>query len=341
MLIDRCYILLGTFNRQSRSGGSDFYQINLREILGGLYDKYTKFNLKLEAFHSRVANSSGLPSETQFLQVAGFNWLGGLDTNVAFQGSRVVGVMMFDHNLANNTEFQRGVIYPSNIATQTFSRHANPQITMELFATDPDLTTKVEPLFGNEDVNYLFSFTGVDERIIPLYREPEIIEKTGQLVLNTGQALGLDANRRVLRWAVDLSQLIDRNTYNKYGKFALVTKMIQTRTMSVTTSGFSGVSFLMSGLNWYSPSLKLNSTYTGNTVAFNSFHQGPATAIALIDTTNTDQTKETFIENVFYKPSSPVVSLTLSFNTSATLGLTGVNAVIPPMYFIFNIVPVD
>ncbi len=341
MKIDRCYILLGTFNRQSRSGGSDFYQINLREILGGLYDKYTKFNLKLEAYHSRVANSVGLPSETQFLQVAGFNWIGGLDTNERFQGSRVVGVMMFDHTLVNNTEFQRGIIYPSNIATQTFSRQADPRVLMELFATDPDLTTKVDPLFGNEDVNYLFSFTGVDERRIPLYREPEIIEKTGQLVLNTGNAVGLDANRRALRWNVDLSQLIDRNIYNKYGKFALITKMIQTITMSVTTSAFSGVSFLMSGLNWYSPSLKLNSTYTGNTVAFNSFHQGPATAIALIDTTNTDQTKETFIENVFYKPSSPIVSLTLTFNTTATLGLTGVNAVIPAMYFIFNIVPVD
>ena len=159
-------------------------------------------------------------------------------------------------------------------------------------------------------------------------------------MLNTAQALGLDANRRVLRWNVDLSQLIDRNTYNKYGKFALITKMIQTRLMNVTTSAFSGVTFLMSGLNWYSPSLKLNSTYTGNT-AILSFHQGTPTAIALVDTTNTDQTKETFIENVFYKPSSPVVSLTLSFNTSATLALTGVNAVIPPMYFIFNIVPVD
>jgi hypothetical protein len=249
--------------------------------------------------------------------------------------------MMFDHNLANNTEFQRGVIYPSNIATQTFSRHANPQITMVLFATDPDLTTKVEPLFGNEDVNYLFSFTGVDERRIPLYREPEIIERTGQLVLNTGQAVELDANRRAVRWSVDLSQLIDRNTYNKYSKFALITKMIQMRPMGVTTSSFSGVSFLMSGLNWYSPSLKLNSTYTGSTVTFNSFHQGPATAIALVDSTNADQTKETFIENVFYKNSTPIVSLTLTYNSTATLGLIGVNAAIPAMYFIFNLVPVD
>lgn len=340
MLIDRCYILLGSFNRQSRSGGSDFYQIDMREIMGGLYDKYTRFNLKLEAYHGRTANSVGLPSETQFLQVAGFNWLGGLDTNVAFQGSRVVGVMLFDH-LATNPEFQRGMIYPSNIATQTFARHANPQITMELFATDPDLTTKITTLFGNEDVNYLFSFTGVDESRMPLYREPEIIEKTGQLILNTAQALELDTNRRAVRWSVDLSQLIDRNTYNKYGKFALVTKMIHSRPLNVSSSGFSGITLLMSGLQWFSPNLKLNRTYTGNTDAFNSFHHGPATAIALIDTVNTDIVKETFVENVFYKPSSPIVSLTMTYNAISNLALSGVTAQILPFYFIFNIVPVD
>ena len=341
MKIDRCYILLGVFNRQSQSGdGSDFWEINLREILGGLYDKYSKFNLKLEAYHSRTAGAGTLPSECQFLQVAGFNWIGGLDTNVAFSNSRVAGATVYDHTQTNNAEFFRGMIYPSNIATLTFSRHADPKIIMELFSTDPDLTTKVNPFFGNEGANYLFSITGVDDRTTPLYREPEIIEKTGQLVLNTQNALALEVNRRAVRWSVDLSQLIDPITYNKYSKFALITKMILVNTVNANFSAWFGVSFLMSGLNWYSPNLKLNSTYTGSTTSF-AFHQGSATAVALVETANADFSKETFIDSVFYKPSTTKVDLTITYNGTGALNLIGVSAPVLPFYFIFNLVPVD
>ncbi|MFY7883382.1 MAG: hypothetical protein ACOVOV_00915 [Dolichospermum sp.] len=338
MKVDRCYLLLGQFNRHSQSGdGSDFWDIDLREILQGLYDKYNRFNLKLEAYHSRTATSANLPNEIQFLQVRGYNWLSGLDTNPTFANSRVAGVMFLEHTGSN--EFMRGILYPSNIGTMTFSKQANPRIRMELFSTDPDLTTKVNPFFGNENPNFLFSFTGVEDKY-PIYREPEVIEKSGQLTLNTANAIYLDTNRLANRWRVDLSQLIDRNIYQKYSKFALITKMIQQNNIQISFSAWSGVTFMMSGFNWYSPSLKLNSTYTGNR-AWLVQHQGAPTAIGLIESNNSDITKETFIDNVFFKPSSPVVEVTLTFNRLGDMAFTGVTAPVPPFYFIFNIVPVD
>lgn len=340
MKIDRCYILLGQFNRHSQSvDGSDFYEIDLREIMGGLYDKYNRFNIKLEAYHSRAVNSSALPSETQFLQIGGFNWLSGYDTNVAFSHTRTANMMYFQH-LAGQDEYQRTIVYPSNIGTMTFSKQASPRILMELFTTDPDLTTKVNPLFGGENPNFLFSITGVEDRY-NIVRQPEIIEKTGRLVLNASDAVDLEPSKRAIRWSVDLSQLIDSETYSKYSKFALITKMIQQNNVPANFSAWLAITFLMSGLNWYSPSLKLNRTYQGSTSFLNLYHQGAPTVIAITDTSNPDTIKETFIDNVFYKPASPIVDLSLTFNRQYTLDLLGVTAPIDPFLFIFDIVPVD
>ena len=340
MKFERCYILLGRFNRDSASGdGSSFWKINLREILGGLYDKYNRFNLKLEGYHARVTNSAALANEVQFLQVAGFNWLSGYDTNVEFSRSRVAGIMNFDHLTINNDYF-RGIIYPSNIGTMTFSRQNDPNIIMELFATDPDLTAKVPLLFGDEGVNYLFSVTCVGDQKQALYREPEIIENMGQLVLNTANAVPLEAFRRAVRWTVDLSQLIDRDTYSKHSKFALTTKMIHINDLFIANNVL-GATVLMSGLDWYCCAPLLNSTYTGSTVSFNTYHQAKATTIAVIATGNGDRSKETFIDNVFYKPASPIVNLTLTYNTTMTLDLISSTGAIAPFYYIFSLVPVD
>ena len=340
MNIDRCYLLLGQFNRAYQSGdGSDYYQIDLREIMKGLYDKYNRFNLKLESYASRTSNSGTLPYESQFLQIAGFNWLSGYDTNSRFSNSRCAGVMYFEHLGGIAPEYLLGIVYPSDAGTLTFSRPASSKMTMELFATTPEIETKVNPLFGNESGNMLFSFTGVPDAF-PIYRPMTIVEKTGQLVLNMAKAVALQNQNLALRWKVDLSQLIDRKTYNKYSKFALVTKEIQNNFTAISFSGFASITFMMSGLDWFSPSLKLNSTYTGSTSWLN-YHQGAPTALSIISTSSSDIIKETFIDNVFYKPSSPNVELTITFNRPYTMDLTGVSSPVQPYYFVFNIVPVE
>lgn len=118
MKVDRRYILLGRFNRTGTSGdGSDFYSIDLREILNDLYDNYTRFNIKLESYHSRTAATVGLPSDVQFLHLSGLNWLNGYDTNPNFPSSRVAAVMFFNND---QVEFARSMLYPSNIATLMF-----------------------------------------------------------------------------------------------------------------------------------------------------------------------------------------------------------------------------
>lgn len=342
MNIDRCYLLLGQFNRTSQSGdGSDFYDIDLREILKGLYDKYNRFNLKLEAYASRTANSTGFPYEAQFLQIAGFNWLSGYDTDAKFSNSRCVGITHFEHQVGIVPEYALGIVYPSDTGTLTFSKPSNPKMTMEMFATTPEINTKVNPLFGGENGNYLFSFTGVPDAF-PIYRPLTTIEKTGQLILNMANAEALQNQNLAVRWKVDLSQIIDKNTYTKYSKFALVTKEIMTNTTPITFSGFASVTFMMSGLDWFSPSLKINSTYSGS-ISWLNYHQGAPTALGIISLSSNDNTKETFIDNVFYKPSSPNVELTLTFNRPYTMDLTGISGanVIQPYYFIFNIVPVE
>lgn len=340
MKIDRCYILLGQFNMSLNQGGSQFYNIDLREIMSSLYDKYSRFSIKLEAYHSRVNNSSGSTGdEVQFLHMDGFNWLNGFDTNPLYPSSRVSAILFFDH-LNSGSEFFRAMIYPSNIATTMFSRQASSRIRLELFSTTPDSNVKNATLFGNEFPNYLFSITGVEDSY-PIYRQPEIIEKTSQLILNASNATNLEPLRRAIRWRVDLSQVIDRNIYNKYQKFALVTKMIQPNTLYHTFSAWTGITAMMSGLNWFSPSLKLNSTYTGSRGWLNLYHEGSVTAVSLVDFGNADTSKETFIENVFFKPASPIVNLTITFNRLNTLEIVGSSQAIEPWIWFFQIIPVD
>lgn len=342
MNVDRSYILLGQFNRKARTGGSDFYDIDLREIMGGLYDKYNRFNLKLEAWASRTANSSATTDDILFLQVGGLHWLSGYDTNPLYQGSRIVASMFFNENQGAYGEFYRGMIYPSNIATQTFSREACSNVTLELFATHARENNKMANLFSGDNPAYLFSITGVDEKY-PIYRISDINVKTGQLVLNASQATNLEVNRRAISWNVDLSQIIDRDIYTNYSKFAFITKLIRTNTFNGTgTDNFYAV-LLMSGLSWYSPSLKLNSTYTGSTNSF-IYHNGTCNAIGVTsDSTiaTADVSRETFIDSIFYKPASPVVNLVLTFNNITTLNLISVTAPVNPFVFIFNIVPVE
>lgn len=342
MKVDRCYILLGSFNVSLNQGGSNFFNIDLREIMNGLYEKYSRFSIKLEAYHALVGNS-GLTTgdEVQFLHIQGFNWLNGYDTNPLYQSSRVCGVLFFEHLTNTFSEYNRSIIYPSNIATIMFSRPAASRIRLELFSTSPASDVKNATLFGNEAPTYLFSITGVEDTY-PIYRQPEIIEKSSQLVLNAKDAVNLEAFRRAIRWSVDLSQVIDRNVYNKYQKFALITKLVQDNDTFVGASGRGGYTVMLSGLNWFSPSLKLNSSYTGNRAFLNLYHQGSVTAISLLENYNGDTTKETFIENIFFKPASPIVELTLTLNRPRTLEvLAGSSQAILPWFYIFNIVPVD
>lgn len=340
MNVDRCYILLGQFNMVLNQDGSQFYDIDLREIMSSLYDKYTRFCIKLEAYHSRVVNSNLAQhngDEVQFLHLSGFNWLNGYDTNPLYQSSRVAAVTYFEH--AGNGEFHKTMIYPSNIATTMFSRQAASRISLELFATTADNNLKLPILFGNEFPNYLFSITGVQDSY-PIYREPEIAAKSSRLILNARNATNLEPLRRAIRWQVDLSQVIDRNIYNKYSKFVLITKMIQPNNTYANFSAWTGITLLMSGLNWFSPSVKFNTTYTG-TRGWMQYHQGAPTAISLLDYSNLDITKETFIDNVFYKPASPIVDLGITYNRQYNLDLIGSAQAIEPFVFIFDILPVD
>jgi hypothetical protein len=118
--------------------------------------------------------------------------------------------------------------------------------------------------------------------------------------------------------------------------------MILRNNTSANFSGFFVVTLMLSGLDWFSPSLKLNSEYTGNTT-FLDYHKGPSTSIGLIEASgdNIDHIKETFIDNVFYKPASPIVDLSMTYNAIYDLNLIGVNGVVSPYSFIFNIIPVD
>jgi hypothetical protein len=341
MKVDRCYILLGQFNRALQSGGSDFYNIDLRDIMGNIYDRYSRFCIKLESYHSRVANS-GLPqnagNEVQFLHIGGLPFINGYDTNPLYPSSRVVGVLHFEHSYGSETFF--GMIYPSNIGNVMFSRQASSRISLELFCTIASSNTKEPVVFGSENPNFLFSITGIEDKY-PMYRQPEVIENTSQLVLNTQNAIDLEPLGRALRFTVDLSQVIDKNVYNKYNKFVLTTKMVQYNIVYANFSAWFGASIMMSGLNWYSPSLKLNSTYQGTTTWLNLYHKGAVNSIYVADAGSFDYTKETFIDNVFYKPASPIVELSLTYNRVYNMDLIGVSRKPDPFLFIFNISPVD
>lgn len=347
---DKNYFLFYTSNYTTVDGTTIVRKdMSLRYILGHLYDKYNAFSIKLEGFVCRTANTAVVADDFLLLHIEGLPFFNGYDTCPNYNNSRVIE--MIDYAGGN-----LGYNFISNCNTVNFWKPSTEKFDFRLFHTRLSDETK---LATNDDVNFVFSIIGlqkykvihpIKDIIIPRFQRM----KTWNLVLSTCNATSIDARNRAFRFSsVNLRQVIGSD-YDKYKKFALITK-------SYSMSEYSGLSFmqnfsgflmsniLISGFNWFRPSMPQNVTLgiQAQITEINNIHPTPpcfaCQAVYGSGSSPPRAYKETHIENVFEK-SQETIDITISNTSIYNYALVPVNTstthLFPHYTLFFEIVPI-
>lgn len=290
--------------------------MSLRFILGHLYDKYNAFSIKLEGFLCRAANTVVVEDDFVLLHLEGLPFINGYDTCPKFNNSRVLE--MIDYAGGGN-----GYNFISNCNAVNFWKPSTEKFDFRLFHTRVSDETK---LIVNDNVCFIFSITGIDKfKVIHPIKDvivPRLqSKKTYNLILSTHKAVVVGTRNRAYRFNnVNLRQIIGSD-YDKYKKFALITRqyvMLEVGTSYTQTfSGFLMGNVLISGFNWYRPSIVQDPPLgtQAQTTEINGIHTSPACVACQVvynSGNNLNRVyKETYIENVFEK-SKETIDITIS-----------------------------
>jgi hypothetical protein len=180
------------------------------------------------------------------------------------------------------------------------------------------------------------------------------------LVLNSAKSVSIDPlvfKRRIFTFSnVNWRQVIGSDLYDKYEKFALVTRRI---TSSVVNDNFA-TNFLfaqmispvyLSGTNLIFENRSDSQYGTGNTNAL-SLHTGTPVIIGISNQQQGRQRPlknmvDVYIENVFYRPTHDIGNITINYSNRDTISLitdyipdTTNNTPYPTLVFQFEIIPV-
>lgn len=330
--------------------GTAMVRVNfsLRHILGQLYDKYNAFSIKLEGFVCRIANTAVIADDFLLLHMEGLPFFNGFDTSPNYRNSRVIE--MIDYAGGN-----LGYNFMSNCNGVNFWKPSTEKIDLRLFHTR---LTDESRIVNNDDVNFIFSITGLDKfkvihptKDIIIPRFPAM--KTVNLSLETHKATSIDSRNRAFRFSnVNLRSVIGPD-YDRYKKFALITKSYAMCEYSglnyyQSFSGFLMGNIMISGFDWFRPSLP--QYYSPGTAAqqteINTIHQTPACVVCQIVYGNNASIprayKETYIENVFEK-SQDTIDIIISNTQIYSYTLVPFNAtntqLFPHYTFNFDIIP--
>ncbi len=321
---------------------------SLRYILGQLYDKYNAFSIKLEGFICRTAATAVISDDFVLLHMEGLPFMNGFDTSLNYRNSRVIE--MIDYAGGN-----LGYNFMSNCNGVNFWKPSTEKIDLKLFHTR--LTDETR-LVNNDDVVFIFSITGLDKykvihpiKDIIIPRFPAM--KTVNLSLSTYKATSTDSRNRAFRFSgINLRSIIGSD-YDKYKKFALITKSYSMSEYSGTAyyqafSGFLMSNIMISGFDWFRPSL--SQYYSAGTLAqqteINNIHPTPSCVVCQVVYGSGGSAprayKETYIENVFEK-SQDTIDITISNTQIYSYSLVPFNAgnaqLFPHYTFNFDIIP--
>lgn len=346
------YFLLNSQSSTNDGTGLVFNNLSLRYILGQLYDKYRAFTIKLEGFVCRIANTSVIADDFLLLHLDGLPFMNGFDTNPIYRSSRVLE--MIDY--ANSGS--QGYNFMSNCNGINFWKPSTEKVNLKLFHTR---LTDESVLISNDDVCYILSITGIKvykiihptkDIIVP--RFPSM--KTVNLTLSTYKATSIDARNRAFRFSgINLRSLIGQD-YDKYKKFALITKSYAMSEYSGTsyTNTFSGNflgNIMISGFDWFRPSLVQQFIPLGTLAQqqeINVVHPTPACVACQVVYGGGGSIprgfKETYIENVFEK-SQDIIDISISNTQLYAYVLvpfnTGNSQLFPHYIFNFDIIPLE
>lgn len=291
---------------------------SLRYILGQLYDKYNAFSLKLEGFVARNASTAVIAEDMLLLHVDGLPFMNGYDTCSNFRNSRVVEMIDYA-GIGNN-----GYNFMSNCNGVNFWKPSTEKINFKLFHT----RVSDETLLGyNDSSTFIFSITGLSAyktihptRDIIIPRFPAM--RTANLTLCTYKGVSIDARNRAFMFPqVNLRHVIGPD-YDKYKKFALITKSYAMSewnglNYNSTFSGFLMSNILISGFGWFRPSMAQYS-FKGTPaqqIELATIHPTPSCVACQVVHGSSSAVpkafKETYIENIFEK-SQDVIDIVIS-----------------------------
>lgn len=310
MNYNKKYFLICPYNGILDNAKGYSFDLNLRNIMGFMIDKYSSFNLKLESYICRSAQSSSVEDDYLGLHVEGLNFFGGYDSCQYYQSSRLVEIIDFSSVLNNGAN--KGYTFVSNCNTQKFYISTS-NVKLRLFYTRISDNSYFAVADG---FSYVFSITGIENKVINPNKNVIIQRlskmKTIHLTLSTYNAISIDSRNRAYKFSnINLREIIGQEfRYNT--KFALITKSYTLCEVDLNyTFAFSGYevgNILISGFNWVSPSL-LYDKLVSSTVALrdemNKIHPTPACILCQVNynfSSNLTMArcfKEFYIENVF------------------------------------------
>lgn len=324
--------------------------LSLRYILGQLYDKFNAFSLKLEGFVARTASSAVITDDMLLFHVDGLPFMNGFDTCPNYRSSRVVE--MIDYATIGNN----GYNFISNCNGVNFWKPSTEKINFKIFHTRlTDETIIINP----DDVAYIFSITGLSAyktihptRDIVIPRFPAM--RTSNLTLSSYKGVSIDARNRAFRFSqVNLRHVIGPD-YDRYKKFALVTKYYASVDWNGSGypgsfSGFGMGQMLISGFDWFRPSTAQYSAKgtQAQQLEIATIHPTPSCVACQVvygNSTVPRAFKETYIENVFEKSQAVVdiiISQTQIFGYMLVPFNTNNTQLFPHFTLNFDIIPLN
>lgn len=346
MIYNKNYFLLyfNSTNIVNDGTGLIYNNMSLRHILGHIYDKYNAFTIKLESYICRTAATATIPDDFLLVHIDGLPFINGFDSSTKYPSSRVLE--MIDYSVSSN----QGYNFISSCNGVNFWKPSIEKINIKLFnsrVSDESL------LVINDDFNFILSITGIEAyKIHHPIRNPFIKRipayKNISFSLLTYKATSLDSRNRVFQFSnVNLRNIIGSD-YDKYNKFALITK-------SYTCCEFDGITYmqsfsgylvgniLMSGFSWIRPS---SAQYYAGGGDIPSIHKEPVCVMCQValqsNGTVPKAFKETYIENAFEK-SKETINIILSISPMYTYSVSPYNTAnsqkFPHYTFQFDIIP--
>lgn len=339
--------------------------LDLRRILGQRYDKFEAFNLAIEAI--QLEGGSSTDDRAVFtIQVQGFPWFNNYyDTNKSRAGSRCLELVSqrgvetspIESNFYN-------VNFLQNIHRIPFYRPATPIIEQFITFIISSNGTFYERQ-NTAGFELIFSITGIDAYRIKKIPRPIVYRSFDKanplLVLNSKYATSIDPidttafKKRIFRFEnVNWRQIIGNEYYDRYEKFALVSRRISSmdEDFTFTTTNNIHMPVYLSGSNLIFET-RSDSQYVAINSNATSLHSGMPVIIgmprqqvgnnrALLNLV------DTFYHNVFYKPTNDIGFITIHYSDFDTLELasgnvppnTANNIPYPTLVIQFEIIPV-
>jgi hypothetical protein len=294
------------------SRGRTNYNFDLRRILGAKYDKFDAFNIALEAFVPEGGSYVGTDFYVFCIHASGLPFMTNYyDSIQDYSDARVLEVVQW---------VLPGWNFLKNIHNTPFYKPTQPiQSSFSTFITT--MTGAFANQLPSSSFGLIFSITGIDQcRVKRIPRPFPVYSSFGKanptLVLNSTFARSIDpidataTKKRIFTFDnVNWRQVIGSELYDKYNKFSLVTRRVFNQALiNNFGNGFLTFTLHLSGSNlvFETPSI---SQYQPVNSEYVQLHGGNIpVVIGIVRLSQNDS----YVENVFYKPTQDIGSITIS-----------------------------